>query len=166
MVREGQATLAEATRVKDFLDDFLGLDTPVEKMRLRLADPNIITAIEPGVGYCQIKIRKEEKSAKVEALFPRGADAGVLRPLLQEALKIVKQRHASAGSWRMWASFWKATDAQGKRDGGESECLTWQAQYPPGVVTVTAPGDRLPGGAVNEAGVFVAESTLDRVLAA
>ena len=126
MLRKGRDTNSDALQIKALLDDFMGLDIPVEKMRARLSDPNIITAIEPGVGYCQLKIRHKEKSVKVEALFPRGESVEVLKPILQYALI---GAHVPP-TWRVWATFWKAVDATGERDNGESECRKWQTMWP------------------------------------
>lgn len=130
----GLATRADAAEIKGFLSDFLGVTVPIAKMRARIDDPNIITTITPGIGYCQLKIRESEKSVKVEALFPRGEDVRKLRPILRKALREVMVRYPAAGAWRVWASFWGPVGADGRPDGGESECLKWQPEWPGSVV--------------------------------
>lgn len=154
----GLAIRADAAEIKRFLSDFLKVNVPIANMRARIDDHNIITTINRGLGYCQVKVRESEKSAKVEALFPRGEAIRKLKPVLRQALREVLVRWPDSGSWRVWAQFWDPRDKNGRFDGGEGEVRAWAAAYPPGVVDVVPPDKR--GGA------WTGESTIDRMLAA
>ena len=149
------ATLADAEEIKELLSDFLGLNVPIAKMRSRIEDPGIITTIDPGVGYCQIKVRRGD--VKVEALFPRGVPVTRLRPILDRGFQRVLARFPMAGPWRVWAQFWDPKGADGRFDGGEGEVRAWAAAYPRGVVDVVPPTER------DDA--WTDESTIERLLA-
>lgn len=125
----------DAAEIRDFtMSFFASLGTPLDpiptlaKVRSRLAAPNIITVIEPGVGMCEFKLKLDDKVAKIESLYPRGVDTSILKPILQGGLD--RGRARAAADWEVWASFWGGIDADGTPDGGESECLAWQLEYP------------------------------------
>jgi len=103
-------------------------DISLEKIRLRMAAPHIITIIEPGVGYCEVKVKEQESEVKVESLFPRGTDRRLLKPILDAALAEALLRYPHP-RWRVWASFFYAVNAQGEADLGESECRAWQPLF-------------------------------------
>ena len=154
----GLATRADAAEIKRFLSAFLGVNVPIAKMRARIDDTNIITAIIHGLGYCQVKVREHEQSVKVEALFPRDEKIQKLRPVLQQALREVLVRWPDSGSWRVWAQFWDPKGKDGRFDNGKGEVRAWAAAYPPGLVDVVRPTK------IGEA--WTGESTIGRMLAA
>lgn len=149
------ATLADAPEISRFLGDFLEVTVPDDNTRARIQDENIITTINPGRGYCQIKVRPREQSVKIEALFPRGESVTRLRPILNRALQGVLLRFPTAGRWRVWAQFWDPKGEDGRFDGGEGEVRAWAAAYPPGMVEVVPP-DR-PGD------LWTGQSTIGRM---
>ena len=128
---------ADAPEISQKLGDFLGVVVPEENTKRRIAASNIVTNIEPGVGYCQMKMRKEEAAAKVEALFPRGTSIMTLKPILGGCALQSYQWFLDGGMSRrkarrvlIWASFFGAVDARGNPDQGESECKAWEPQWP------------------------------------
>lgn len=153
----GLAIRADAEEIKDFLQDFLKVTVPIANMRARIDDPNIITTIIHGLGYCQLKIRENEKSIKVEALFPRGEKMEKLRPILNQALREVVVRFPNADDWRVWAQFWNPKGPEKNRyDGGESEVRKWVSAYADGMVELVPPDQ--PGG------LWTGQSTIGRML--
>lgn len=122
------AVASDAEAIKRFGIEFLGEAADVSKLEHRMTDPNIVTYVSDEA-YCEVKIYPQSREVRVTSLLPRGIDRDKLRPLLAAALKEVLVRQPEAKKWRVWAWFWKAVDADGSPDGGESECKVWQTEW-------------------------------------
>ncbi len=138
MPRAGRQS--DAVEIKRFLDDFTGLDVPLKKTQDRMRSPNIATAIEPGVGFCQFKVHEKEQNVKGEAVFPRGLPIPQLMPIVHKTLEIILRRYPTSGPWPLWASVDKGVDERGKKDGGKRELEEWSTYLPGSEVVMSEAG--------------------------
>lgn len=112
---------SDATEIRQYLADF-GLNTTLTKIRQRRRA--YITFIEPGVGYAEIKLGA---AIKVSSIFPRGTNIALLKPVLAACFTEAATRVVL--TIPVWARFFGGVDADGKPDGGESECRAWHRAY-------------------------------------
>jgi hypothetical protein len=149
------ATTADAQRIAQHLQDFAaiaGTEVKIDLPRIRrsVTDQNKIALIDTATGFfCLLSINRAAHEIEVEGLFPRGANAASLKPLLKNAFVRGLARVPAAAGWRVFAEFPWGKDANGQYDGGWDYCQTWHALFP--TTTVRLHNPALPrGGAIIE----------------
>ena len=126
---------ADAVQIRQLFDDYfvdVGLTTEgyrrptLTRLRNRIAQQNIVAAIDPKAGtYCELKL-EDDQHIEVASWFPRGPGRSRLGSVLAIALRGMKSRHPQTGSYTVSGVFAYGKDAQDRPDQGQGISEAWQ----------------------------------------